>query len=95
MYVVAKKTYELATYKLYRKNSYEFRKTYLLLLSTSFSSAILWERRVTCLPVATVAAPALGAVVAAVGVAAVVAVIVVGHLESYRTHVLSYSTYVL
>ncbi len=47
---------------------------YLLLLSTSFSSAILWERQVICLPVATVAAPALGAVVAAAGVAAVVAV---------------------
>ncbi len=47
---------------------------YLHLLSTSFSSAILWERQVKCLPVATVAAPALGAVVATAGVAAVVAV---------------------
>jgi hypothetical protein len=47
---------------------------YLLLLSTSFSSAILWERRVLCSPVATVVAPALGAVVRAAGEAAVVAV---------------------
>ena len=47
---------------------------YLLLLSTSFSSAILWECQVICPPVATVAALALGAVVAAAGVATVVAV---------------------
>jgi hypothetical protein len=59
---------------MYRKKSYKFRKRYLLLLSTSISSAILWERQVICLPVATVAAPALGTVVAAAGVAAVVAV---------------------
>ncbi len=51
------------------------QKRYLLLLSTSFSSAILWDHRVICLPVATVAVPALGAVVAAARrVAAVVAV---------------------
>jgi hypothetical protein len=47
---------------------------YLLLLSTTSSFAILWERQVICLPVATVAAPALGAVVAAAGEAAVVVV---------------------
>ncbi len=48
---------------------YEFRKMYLLLLPTSFSSAILWEHRVIYPPVATVVAPALCAVVAAAGAA--------------------------
>jgi hypothetical protein len=63
------KLYKLASYKLYRKKSYKFSKTYLLLLPTSFSSAILWECQVIYPPVATVAAPALCTVVAAAGAA--------------------------
>jgi hypothetical protein len=63
------KNIQISNLQIVKKKSYKFRKTYLLLPSTSFSSAILWECQVICLPVATVAAPALGSVVAAAGVA--------------------------